>query len=82
MWKKAVDRERKAIEFRKIVENSDGTKDDGGGDGEMEEESPEICRHNQKKEQAPKITHKRAQSRSSIQRLIKVLLLTVKFCRH
>ncbi|KAA8520332.1 hypothetical protein F0562_014588 [Nyssa sinensis] len=42
MWKKAVDRERKAITFRKIVENSDGTEDDGGGDGEMEEESPEV----------------------------------------
>ncbi|KAA8548703.1 hypothetical protein F0562_000387 [Nyssa sinensis] len=67
MWKKAVDRERKAIEFRKIVENSDGTEDDGGGDGEMEEESPEVLER--KSSEFQKLLEISPEERDRIQRM-------------
>ncbi|KAL7600663.1 hypothetical protein Lser_V15G22982 [Lactuca serriola] len=44
MWRKAMDRERKEIEFKKIAENVAGDEDNGGGDEDLETKSSEFLK--------------------------------------
>ncbi|CAK9150974.1 unnamed protein product [Ilex paraguariensis] len=64
MWKKAVDWERKSIEFEEMAKNSAGTV---GGDEEEETESPEVLER--KSSEFQKILEVSTEERDRIQRM-------------